>query len=64
MKPEKGGRPPRFPSGSRSMRVPNEISDVLNGVIDTLYPKIGQGQAEIEKVKQLKEYLQSLINDE
>lgn len=60
----KGGRPPRFPSGSRSMRVPNEISDVLNGVIDTLYPKIGQGQAEIEKVKQLKEYLQSLINDE
>lgn len=59
----KGGRPSRYPNGNRRMRIPTEIADVLEPVLDRMYPPIGDGNLDVETIEKLKVFLKQLYDD-
>lgn len=57
----KGGRLSRYPNGNRRMRIPTEIADVLEPVLDRMYPPIGDGNLDVETIEKLKVFLKHLL---
>ena len=57
-----GGRPPRFPTGATSMRIPNELSEALKNAIGSIYPRPEEGGMDTEKEERLLAFLKELNN--
>ena len=60
----KGGRPARFPTGSTTIRVPNEIAEPLRIAIEIMYPKLGTGKMDIESINRISTLLEEIANKE
>ena len=59
----KGGRPARFPGGSTTLRVPSAIAQPLQDVIDQLYPKLGDGRLDEERIARLMAFLNEMLQE-
>ena len=59
----KGGRPPRFPSGTTAMRIPNELAEHLQKVILSIYPSPQDGAMDGDKANRLVSVLKEFYAD-
>ena len=58
----KGGRPSRFPTGSATLRVPNELLNPLHDAIEVLYPKLGTGKMDVDGIEMLADVLKKIAD--
>lgn len=58
---KKNGRPPRYPSGSKVLRIPNELADIIEHTLDVVYPKSGMNTNKLQRVI---EALEIIVNAE
>ena len=49
-KASKGGRPVRFPNGTKQVRLPVELIDVVDLILTKLYPNPSDGSYDPDKV--------------
>ena len=54
---DKGGRPNRFPNGQRQMRIPQELDDAIQRVIDCIYPKSSSKGINKGKLQKILDYI-------
>ena len=58
-----GGRPPRFPSGTTNMRIPNELAEHLQKAIQAIYPRPQDGTMDAAKAEKLAVMLRDFYTD-
>ena len=58
----KRGRPSRFPTGSATLRVPNELLNPLHDVIEVLYPRLGSGKTDVDGIERLTAVLKEITD--
>ena len=59
----KGGRPPRFPTGTTNMRIPNELAEHLQNAIRAIYPNPQDGVMDKDKADRLTQVLKEFYLD-
>lgn len=59
---DRGGRPNRFPSGTKQMRIPNELTDTITMAIDRLYPKSSSKQPDTEQINNFINHINQFFN--